>query len=293
MSFRGGRGGRRGGGGLGGRAGPLTEEERNATHYSFPTDTYPKVNVPLAAKPARAERLAASHYLAFRTEVREGPLFTGNLGIGKRAGATDVSSSKSANQNKKQMIVMEVGFEGLDDGIKRYTDRYHKKRKVGRSIDDHPYVVDFFPKELYPAMGIKESTGSDEITTTANDGRKRKFVAKRLDVAKFTESLRKTEMPTSIDELLQLEADSNGVLDADARARAIESIKAAQKDGTASSSKDAIPKDDEEENKSESDMENDMEDDFDEDDDDDYNAEKYFDDGEGEDDDDGNDEAAY
>jgi DNA-directed RNA polymerase III subunit RPC7 len=291
MSFRGGRGGRRGGG-LGGRAGPLTEEERNATHYSFPTDTYPKVNVPLAAKPTRAERLAASHYLAFRTEVREGPLFTGNLGAGKRAGAADSNSTKQAHQNKKQVIIMEVGFEGLDDGIKRYTDRYHKKRKVGRSIDDHPYVLDFFPKELYPAMGIKEPASADSNEITANDGRKRKFVAKRLDVAKFTESLRKTEMPTSIDELLQLEADSNGVLDADARARAIESIKAAQKDGTISN-KDANPKDDEEENKSESDMEDDMEDDFDEDDDDDYNAEKYFDDGEGGDDDDGNDEAAY
>lgn len=284
MSFRGGRGGRRGGG-LGGRAGPMTEEERNATHYSFPTDTYPKVNVPLAAKPARAERLAASHYLAFRTEVREGPLFTGNLGVNNRSGATDSSSSRQGNQNnKKQVIVMEVGFEGLNDGIKRYTDRYHKKRKVGRSVDEHPYVVDFFPKELYPAMGIKEAADSE--------GRKRKFVAKRFDVAKFTENLRKTEMPTSIEELLQLEADSNGVLDADARARAIESIKAAQKDG-ATGVKDADLKEDEEENKSESDMGDDMEDEFDEDDDDDYNAEKYFDDGEGRDDDDGNDEAAY
>ena len=38
---------------------------------------------------------------------------------------------------------------------------YHKKRKVGRSVDEHPYVVDFFPKELYPAMGIKEAADSD------------------------------------------------------------------------------------------------------------------------------------
>lgn len=285
MSFRGGRGGRRGGG-LGGRAGPLTEEERNATHYSFPTETYPKVNVPLAAKPTRAERLAASHYLAFRTEVREGPLFTGNLGAGKRSG--NGSSTKQAHQNK-QVVVMEVGFEGLNDGIKRYTDRYHKKRKVGRSIDEHPYVVDFFPKELHAAMGIQDTEADGDEKSA---GRKRKFVAKRLDVAKFTESLRKTEMPTSIEELLQLEADSNGVLDADARARAIESIKAAQKDGSNKTNPSA-KEEEEEDNKSESDMADDMEDDFDEDDDDDYNAEKYFDDGEGGDDDDGNDEAAY
>ena len=40
------------------------------------------------------------------------------------------------------------------DGIERYSDRYLKKRKIGTSIDEHPYHLEVFPRELYNVMGI-------------------------------------------------------------------------------------------------------------------------------------------
>lgn len=287
MSFRGGRGGRRGGMAGGGRAVPMTEEERNAGSFAFPTDTYPKTSgVPIQTKASRDERIGASHFLKFRTEIRDGPLYTGDV--------PDDSGSKSKNKRKaRQVVKVEIESASsttggvLNDGIKRYTDRYHKKRKAGKSVEEHPYVIDFFPKELYSAMGVVEMADDDDDEGDVKEGGRRKktkkFAPKKLDITKFTAELLKT----STDALEDLE-DVEGVLDEESRKRAIENIKKAQEEGGKET------KEEEEEEKSASDAgEDEFEDEFEEDDDDDYNAEKYFDDGEGGDDDDGNDEAAY
>lgn len=291
MSFRGGRGGRRAGVAGGGRAVPMTEEERNAGSFAFPTDTYPKTSsVPIQTKASRDERIGASHFLKFRTEIRDGPLYTGDVPAGSAGSSSGSKSKRKARQLVKVEIESTSTAGVLNDGIKRYTDRYHKKRKAGKSVEEHPYVIDFFPKELYAAMGVVEMADDDDQVDDAvlvnEEGRRKtakKFAPKKLDITKFTAELLKT----STDVLEDLE-DGDGVLDEESRKRAIENIKKAQDEGGKES------KDDEEEEKSASDAgEEDFEDEFEEDDDDDYNAEKYFDDGEGGDDDDGNDEAAY
>lgn len=291
MSFRGGRGGRRGGG-LGGRSGPMTEEERNAGHFAFPTETYPKTNVPIPTKASREERLGAAHFLKFRAEVREGPLFTGSL-TPTSANGSGSKHQHNGGERRRKMVVVEIEDStngALNDGIKRYTDKYHKKRKVGRSVDEHPYVIDFFPKELYDAMGVvdvsgEEDNGDDEqgngdASLKKSSKKKQRFAAKKLDITKFTAELLKT----SVDDEDGLNGGAN--LDDDeeqARKQAIENLKA-----------QGGKEDDDDEKSAASDLgEDDLEDEFEEDDDDDYNAEKYFDDGEGGDDDDGNDEAAY
>ncbi|ODV83963.1 hypothetical protein CANARDRAFT_236738 [[Candida] arabinofermentans NRRL YB-2248] len=38
---------------------------------------------------------------------------------------------------------------GVNDGLKRYSDKYRKTVKTGRSIDEHPFVAEFFPEELH------------------------------------------------------------------------------------------------------------------------------------------------
>lgn len=311
MSFRGGRGGRGGGGrggGLGGRSGPMTEEERNAGSFAFPTDTYPKTSgVPIAAAATREERFGAAHFLRFRTEIRDGPLYTGDaLTAGKKkrggAGASVVIEIEESNGTGG-------GSGALNDGIKRYTDKYHKKRKAGRSVDEHPYVIDFFPKELYDAMGVVEAENSEDDDEDVNgaDGRTKKkpkrgkkYVAKKLDITKFRSELIKTSAAAvGVDgdlDLDDLEAllESGGVVDEESRKRAIENIKKDQALNPDEPGKDLAKsgKDEDDENVSEG-GDLDLEDSFDDDDDDDYNAEKYFDDGDGGDDDDGNDEAAY
>lgn len=241
----------------------MTEEERQAGSFAFPTDTYPKSAgaMPIQAKPSVAERAAAAQFLRFRVEVRDGPLYTGS-------------------KIPKRKIELEQGDQQEGDGIKRYTDRYVKKSRAKKNMEDHPYLAEFFPTELYEAMGFEPAENG-----TLGDGsvKKKKFSAKKLDITKFTADLLKTSM--DVDEL---DTANGGVADEESRARAIESIKKSQQDAAVTG------KEEEKEESAESEAEDEMEDEFESDEDDDYNAERYFDDGEGDGDDDGgNDEAAY
>lgn len=281
MSFRGGgrgggRFGGRGGGGAGGGGGgggaPMTEEERKAVSYAFPTPTYPPIAVPLQSKPSRNERLYTAQFLTFRKQVRDGPFFMGSYTATTTKSTTTNDNNNKNGKSKSSNIIIEIddGQKLLNDGIKRYTDRYHKKRKIGskRAIDEHPYVIEFFPKELHEPMGV--------IITTNN---KRK--SKKLDISRFKAELLLTEEFKDIEEedeetrerlvkakIAELKADADGNNNTENKTTA----------------DDSEPEDPDEEE---------LDDEFEEDDDDDYNAEKYFDDGEGMDDDDGYEEAAY
>lgn len=43
------------------------------------------------------------------------------------------------------------------DGIERHSDKYKKVKKVGTTIDEHPYNLSFFPQELHSVMGVSKS----------------------------------------------------------------------------------------------------------------------------------------
>lgn len=274
MSFRGGRGGGRFGGRGGASSGvPLTEEERNAGSYQFPTATYPEAPVPLQSRASRAERLCAGYFLQFKKQVQEGPFYLGQLST--KSIETGSSSDPKKRTISEIVIEIEDGADNsLNDGIKRYTDRYHKKRKLDgkRAIDEHPYVIELFPKELYEPMGVATKKKGGKGTT-----------ARKLELSKFTSELMMTEQ-----QLLAQGID--GEDDAELRKKKLEEkiaeLKAEVANGGAADPEDDVEVDVD-------DDEEDVDDEFDEDDDDDYNAEKYFDDGDGIDDDDGNDEAAY
>lgn len=56
------------------------------------------------------------------------------------------------------------------DAIQRYSDRYKKVKKVGRSIDEHPYQLEFFPEELYSVMGITKKKKKLLLSSYKADG---------------------------------------------------------------------------------------------------------------------------
>lgn len=150
MSFHGGRGGTRGGSTIGG----------GLLHLDLkpdfgPTDLYPESAQPIRKPLTMFEKQAVSQFLGLKNEIKDGPLYTGS-------------------NKKKSRVVIEVD-RTFDDDIKRYSDRYRKKRKIGRSIDEHPYIIEFFPEELHSAMGL-----------TSNK-------LKRVDISKFTSELLKVE----------------------------------------------------------------------------------------------------
>ncbi|CCH43573.1 DNA-directed RNA polymerase III subunit [Wickerhamomyces ciferrii] len=99
----------------------------------------PQIPLPVNGNSSKLEKIVASHFLNFQTTVKDGPFYTGsNLEIENTKGKTEIDE------------------EGINDGLKRYSDRYRKKRKIGRSIDEHPYVIEFFPQELYKVMGVDD-----------------------------------------------------------------------------------------------------------------------------------------
>ncbi|ODQ79893.1 hypothetical protein BABINDRAFT_36879 [Babjeviella inositovora NRRL Y-12698] len=106
------------------------------------------LQLPINGPLNKLETNSARQYISLQKAVQEGPFYTGSLAIA----------------SGDQTLVDTSGFH-KDDGIKRYSDKYRTKRKLGRSIDEHPYVVEFFPEELYQAMGI-------------NNKKKKKLLAK-------------------------------------------------------------------------------------------------------------------
>ncbi|KAK9323724.1 DNA-directed RNA polymerase III, subunit Rpc31 [Lipomyces orientalis] len=232
MSFRGGRGGR-----LSRDSGRPTLFGTDIKPEFTPSELYPEFDLPIQANLADFEKRSVHQFLQYQQDVRDSAFYV-----------TD----------KKRGVVEYEG--GVNDGIKRYSDRYLTKRKVGKSVTDHPYIIEFFPQELYSALGVKPSN----ITT--------KPKRRRLDLAQFRDSLEQEEGEGEAEE-----AEADGV--------------------SGATRLDAGAEDDEDENQPNEDEDEDEEeeeDEFEEDEEGDYNAERYFDDGEDDyDDGGGEDEAAY
>lgn len=191
------------------------------------------VNGPLTSN----EESAAKQSLAFSKFMLEGPFYTGS----------------SLSTTKEQASTTAA------DGIQRYSDKYKKVQKIGRTIEEHPYQLEFFPGELYSVMGISNQQKKKllSLSTYKADGGLKKFTARESANDKAQTMLAKLkDMAEDLD----------------------------------STNTNNAPKEDENDE-----IEEDIDDEFeeDDDDDDDYNAEKYFDDGDDEVADDGDDEAAF
>lgn len=152
---------------------------------------------------------------------------------------------------------------GVNDGIKRYSDKYRKRIKIGRAIADHPFQHALFPSELQSVLGV----------------RKKGSRAKTLNVSAYSNSQINGDLEKNLDKLM---SEKKEILDR-------------LNDMEANASIVGI-NDDDDNNGSDQSEEN-VDDEFEDDDDDDYNAEKYFDDGDdydgGDGDDAGDDEAAF
>ncbi|KAK9237821.1 DNA-directed RNA polymerase III, subunit Rpc31 [Lipomyces kononenkoae] len=237
MSFRGGRGGR-----MSRDSGRPTLFGTDIKPEFAPSELYREFDLPLQANLTDFEKRSVSQFLQYQQDVRDSAFYV-----------TD---------QKKGAVEYEGG---INDGIKRYSDRYLKKRKVGKSVTDHPYIIEFFPRELYSALGVKSS----EVT--------KKPKGRRLDLAQFRETLEDGE-----EEALGDDATAGARLGAD-----VENEEDDENERKAGGLNEQEDEDEEEEEEEEE------EDEFEEDEDGDYNAERYFDDGEEDYDDGGDDEAAY
>ncbi|KAK6202478.1 DNA-directed RNA polymerase III subunit, HMG-like protein [Scheffersomyces amazonensis] len=206
----------------------------------------PQLVLPINGSLNEYEVSSAQQSIAFSQLMIDGPFYTGSY-----------VDPKAEKKQKNGTASNNVVSNTAPDGIQRYSDKYKKVKKIGRSIEEHPYQLEFFPEELYSVMGI-------------TNRQKKKLLA--LSSYKSNGGLK----DYSID-------DENS--ESDKAASMLEKLK----DMAEELDEDQEGKDEEGD-----DLEEELDDEFDEDEDDDYNAEKYFDDGEDDGGDiGGNDEAAF
>lgn len=154
---------------------------------------------------------------------------------------------------------------GVNDGIKRYSDKYRKRIRIGRAISDHPFKHRFFPQELQSVLG-------------SNGLKKKGSKGKTLNVSTYSNSQINGDLERNLDKLM---SEKREIMDRLNDMEANANLGGANED---------------DENASDQSGDENIDDEFEDEDDDDYNAEKYFDDGDdydGGDDDGGDDEAAF
>lgn len=113
---------------------------------TYDTTDVPSIPLPVNNPITARERSLAVNYIKMGQTMKDGPFYTGSISL-------TMDNTEGNKKGKKKTMVEE---EGRKDGIERYSDRFLKKRKIGASIDDHPFLLEVFPKELYSIMGINK-----------------------------------------------------------------------------------------------------------------------------------------
>ncbi|CAK9436435.1 uncharacterized protein LODBEIA_P09930 [Lodderomyces beijingensis] len=221
----------------------------------------PQYVLPVNMDPNNSEQLVAKRAMTFAKLMSEGPFYTGSVADCQLPTTKIAMAHTQGEKLQNEEIKNEkLNAANDDDGIERYSDRYKKKQKIGRTIEEHPYQLQFFPEELYSVMGISS-----------------KQKKKILSLSKFNSNGGLREFMSD---------EKNHQLEEEAKLKALKEQMLSQVGHD-----DDDHKDDEKEEQSEPES---VDDEFEDEDDDDYNAEKYFDDGDDDvGDDGGDDEAAF
>lgn len=242
----------------------------------------PQLLLPINGDITEIESIIAKQSMNFTKLMSEGPFFTGNLDsieITKKRQNNDSDEEEEDDDNeggggrdkRKKSKTKTITLSSGGDGIERYSDRYKKIQKIGRTIDEHPYQPEYFPSELYSIMGITNKRDKKKFLLLSkfksNGGLKQILSNEKLENLDEQSKLdsMKEKMLSMIDNTVNMNEDDDGK-------------------GRNNNSGDEQEID-----------EDDIDDEFEDEDDDDYNAEKYFDDGDDDDggDDGGDDEAAF
>ncbi|KAI9793657.1 MAG: hypothetical protein M1816_007552 [Peltula sp. TS41687] len=174
---RGGRGAFRGGARIGGLAEVPWVIDPDIKGDFKPSELFPVVEQPKPTPLSRTERLQVGRYRAFRDRVHEGPLYT-VLGDNHRV-AKQGSSHGGSNNNSALLV---DPFEGMPT----YSQKYRKKTRRLPRLDTRPYVMEFFPKELWSTLDpdYEKQHGTATTTTTTTVGRNQTTKKKILKLSR-------------------------------------------------------------------------------------------------------------
>lgn len=121
----------------------------------------PTLTLPVHNELTSVEKDSATQTISFQQRMRDGTFYTGSL--------FDASEDFAAKGKKRTNT--------QPDGIERYSDRYKKVKKIGKTIKDHPYQLEFFPQELYSVMGVtgKQKKKMLDFSTFKSNGGLKNF----------------------------------------------------------------------------------------------------------------------
>ncbi|KAL8769253.1 MAG: hypothetical protein Q9209_004754 [Squamulea sp. 1 TL-2023] len=115
-----------------------------------PTPLFPAYNPAIPAPLSDTEKAQVAAFRALRSRIHEGPFYT-ILDSNARVGKTAKSSAATFDP-----------FEGMPT----YSQKYIKQRRRLPKLSARPYVLKYFPKELWPTLdpkNYKSSTLSNGI----------------------------------------------------------------------------------------------------------------------------------
>ncbi|QPG73386.1 hypothetical protein FOA43_000696 [Brettanomyces nanus] len=170
-----------------------TDVDQNAAGETL---DYP---LPINGRPTAIEDDNAKQFTHFTALMKNGSFFTGTL-----------SSLKHTNK-KKGAVILEGG---VNDGLKRYSDKFRKKIKTGRSIRDHPFILEFFPNELHSIMVSKDKKARSLQLTRYSKGEK-KDIGKLINMSAVEKKKQQIQDRLNTVDGNEVESDDNNEEDED------------------------------------------------------------------------------
>lgn len=144
--------------------------------------------VPINGKPSSLEIESFQQFTNLTNLMKDSSFYTGNL-----------KSISTEEEGKKKHTVYLEG--GVNDGLKRYSDKYRKKIRIGKSITDHPFILHYFPEELHSVMFSKNGKKSLGVS-------KYKKNSKNMDIDKMIKSAEEKQKEI-MDRLNEVAANTN------------------------------------------------------------------------------------
>ncbi|OJD18210.1 hypothetical protein AJ78_01768 [Emergomyces pasteurianus Ep9510] len=117
------------------------ETEGGREPDTAPTPLFPKYSVPVARVLKEEERTQVDYYRRLRETIHDGPYYT-------------VLSAPPSSQRGGAMAARKAQFDPFQ-GMATYGQRYLKKTRTLPKLSGRPYVMNFFPKELWSTLDPK------------------------------------------------------------------------------------------------------------------------------------------
>ncbi|KAL8749477.1 MAG: hypothetical protein Q9199_007660 [Rusavskia elegans] len=128
---------------------PFDDNDVDLSNRPSPTPLFPPYNPSPPAPLSKTEKAQVASFLALRSRIHEGPFYT-ILDNNARIGRSAKSSSTTAAA---------ANFDPFE-GMPTYSQKYIKKRRRLPKLSARPYVLKYFPRELWPTLDPKNYKSS-------------------------------------------------------------------------------------------------------------------------------------